>query len=59
MWWWNFNKEEPLQEDLMTYERFMEIREDRRRMNEDKRRQKEQARSKGVKSSTTYNIPDP
>lgn len=61
MWWWNFNKEEPLQEDLVVYERFMEFRKDRQRMDRDKAEQKERAkqRTKGSKNSVTYNIPDP
>lgn len=58
MWWWQFDKEEPLQEDLVVYERFTEMRNERQRMNEEKERQKE-ARKQGVTSSTKYKIPDP
>ena len=59
MWWWQFNKEEPLQEDIVVYERFMEYRRDRERMNRDKAAQKERAKQKGSGSSVTYKIPDP
>ena len=63
MWWWQFNKEEPLQEDIVVYEKFMDFRRDRERMNRDKEAQKERARQgrgKGTgNSSTTYKIPDP
>jgi hypothetical protein len=58
MWWWQFDKEEPLQEDLVVYEKFVEMRSERRRMNEEKERQKE-ARKQGLVSSTKYRIPDP
>lgn len=62
MWWWQFDKKEPLQEDLATYERFEGFREDRQRMNREKEEQKEKAKQRrggGEKTSTTYNIPDP
>jgi len=63
MWWWQFDKEEPLQEDIVVYERFIELRRDRERMNRDKAAQKEKARLGGAKgpgsSSITYKIPDP
>lgn len=60
MWWWQFNKEEPLQEDMMTYERFEEFREDRERMNKEKEAQRARLKKRGAGgSSTTYNIPDP
>jgi hypothetical protein len=58
MWWWQFDKSEPIQEDLIAYERFTEMRRERQRMNEEKERQKE-ARKSGLKSGTKYNIPDP
>lgn len=58
MWWWQFNKEEPLQEDLVVYEKFTEMRRERQRMNEEKEKQKE-ARKQGLASSTKYKIPDP
>jgi hypothetical protein len=58
MWWWRFNNEEPLQEDLVVYEKFTRMRQERQRMNEDKERQKE-ARKSGVIRGTKYNIPDP
>lgn len=60
MWWWQFNKEEPLQEDIAVYARFMEFRSDRQRMNRDKAEQKARAKERGSgKSNVTYNIPDP
>lgn len=60
MWWWQFDKKEPLQEDLMTYERFEEFREDRERMNKDKEDQKARRKERDAgRSRTTYNIPDP
>lgn len=60
MWWWQFNKEEPLQEDLVVYERFLEFRRDRERMNRDKEAQKARAKQKGAgNSSISYKIPDP
>jgi hypothetical protein len=60
MWWWNFDKKEPLQEDLMTYEKFEELREDRERMNRDKEAQKAKRKQLGAGgSSATYKIPDP
>ena len=60
MWWWQLDKTEPLQEDLMVYEKFEEFREDRERMNKDKEEQKaRRAQRAAGRSSTTYNIPDP
>lgn len=59
MWWWQFNKEEPLQEDLMVYEKFIEFRSEREKMNRDKAEQKEKSKKLGSISSTTYKIPDP
>lgn len=59
MWWWQFNKEEPLQEDLIVYEKFVEFRKDRQRMNKDKADQKERSKKLGGGSSTVYKIPDP
>ena len=58
MWWWEFDKEEPLQEDIIAYERFIEMRKERQRMNEEKQRQKE-TRKSGLHRGTKYNIPDP
>jgi hypothetical protein len=58
MWWWQFDKEEPLQEDLVVYEKFVEMRSERRRMNEEKQRQKEQQQT-GLVRGTKYRIPDP
>jgi len=58
MWWWTFNKEEPLQEDLVVYEKFMELKEDRERMNLDKERQKADRELKKSGSSVKYQIPD-
>jgi hypothetical protein len=60
MWWWDFEKEEPLQEDLVAYEKFTEIRRERQKMNQDKERQQAQARSgKSSTGGTIYKIPDP
>jgi hypothetical protein len=59
MWWWQFDNEEPLQEDLVVYERFMEMVKDRQRMNEEKERQKAAARSKGGGSGTSYDFGPP
>ena len=62
MWWWEFNGEEPLQEDIAVYEKFLEFRADRERMDRDKAEQK--ARSQKGKlgnkqgGGTKYNIPD-
>lgn len=55
MWWWEFNhEEEPLQEDLVVYEKFLEFKSDRARMD------KEKAERKGKRSQgTQYKIPDP
>jgi hypothetical protein len=58
MWWWQFNKEEPFQEDLVVYEKFVEMRSERRRMNEEKQKQKEERQS-GLVRGTKYRIPDP
>lgn len=61
MWWWEFNKEEdgPIQEDLVVYEKFLEFRADRERMDRDKSIQKERSKQRKLgKSSTKYNIPD-
>jgi hypothetical protein len=61
MWWWQFNKTEPLQEDLVVYEKFMEIKEDRQRMNREKEHQKASLKSGKSKSISgkQYTIPDP
>ena len=60
MWWWQLDKTEPLQEDLMVYEKFEEFREDRERMNKEKEEQKARRRERNPGGShTTYNIPDP
>lgn len=63
MWWWDFDKEEPLQEDLVVYEKFVEMRQDRKKMNQQKAEQRAQAeanRSSGKSvSHASYNIPDP
>ena len=60
-WWWEFDKEEPLQEDLVAYQRFMEFLEDRKRMDREKQAQKEKRKQQGLQggTSTTYKIPDP
>jgi hypothetical protein len=58
MWWWQFNKEEPLQEDLVVYEKFTVMRQERQRMNEEKEKQKEERKS-GLVRGTKYRIPDP
>ena len=59
MWWWEFDKEEPLQEDLIVYEKFLEFRADRERMTRDKAAQKQRAEQRRAgKSGTKYNIPD-
>ena len=59
MWWWQFDREEPLQEDLVIYEKFIEIQQDRDRMNKDKAAQKERAKKGTSARHATYNIPDP
>lgn len=57
MWWWEFNKEEPLQEDLVVYEQFEDFRRDRERMDREKEEQK--AKMKSGRHGTKYSIPDP
>ena len=60
MWWWNFDKKEPLQEDLVVYEKFQEMLDERERMTQEKERQKAAARKRGsVTGGTRYSIPDP
>jgi hypothetical protein len=63
MWWWQFNNEEPLQEDLIVFEKLMEMRRDRQKM--DKRKAEQKQASEAAKQSgksvshASYNIPDP
>ncbi len=69
MWWWEFDKEEPLQEDLVVYEKFMEWRRERLKMTREKERQKQEAAARKAGSSgsgksvthsgASYTIPDP
>lgn len=60
MWWWEFNKEEPLQEDLVVYEKFQEMRDERQRMTDERERQKSEAKRKGKQASgSKYSIADP
>jgi hypothetical protein len=64
-WWWVFNKEEPLQEDLVAYDQFEELRDEKRKR--DKWRDEQRAKRAGKiassgksgKGGITYNIPDP
>lgn len=56
MWWWEFNKEEPLQEDLVVYEQFEDFRSDRERMDREKEAQK--SKMKSGSRGTKYIIPD-
>ena len=61
MWWWEFSGEEPLQEDIIVYERFMELRRDRERMNRikaEQKAQKQQRDAMGGGRSMKYRIPD-
>lgn len=58
MWWWEFNKEEPLQEDLVVYEQFEDFRKDRERMDRDKEEQRSRLKA-GTRHGTKYSIPDP
>lgn len=51
---------EPNQEDLVVYEKFMDLKKERERMTQEKERQKAARKSgSGLHSGTKYNIPDP
>jgi hypothetical protein len=61
MWWWEFNHEEPIQEDLVAYEIWTGFLREREKMNQDKERQRQRARQRGGGaggSSVKYQIPD-
>jgi hypothetical protein len=67
MWWWQFNGEEPLQEDLVVFEKLMDMRRARRDADREKQRQKDEiaaqkASARGGTSKikgASYTIPDP
>lgn len=66
MWWWQFNKEEPLQEDLVVFEKLMDMRRARRDADREKQRQLEEAAARrasatgsGKIKGASYTIPDP
>jgi len=60
IWWWELDGTgEPLQEDLIVYEKFIELRKERERMTAEKERQRASRKSGVSRSGTRYNIPDP